>query len=102
MCLIAQRLRYDILKNKKNWRQKTDPKNIGSAYYFNNLTSSNAWFEGVSLLSCFFMEKVVTDVTRCKMQQFLTGSWNFERLLFGYSLNIRSLLVHAAFYKVPN
>ena len=48
------------------------------------------------------MKNVVTRVTRCKMQQFLTGSWNLAWLLIDYSLVTRWLLVHAAFYDVSN
>ena len=36
------------------------------------------------------MKNVVTRVTRPKMQEFLTGSWNFAWLLVGYSLVTRS------------
>ena len=36
------------------------------------------------------MKNVGTCVTRCKIQQFLTGSWNFAWLLVGYSLVARS------------
>ena len=36
------------------------------------------------------MKNVVTRVTRCKMHQFLTGSWNFAWLLVGYLLVTRS------------
>ena len=55
------------------------------------------------------MKNVVTRVTRCKMHQFVTGSWNFIWLLVAYSLLTRWLLVHAlpqlfdaAFHEVPN
>ena len=36
------------------------------------------------------MKIMLTRVTRCKMQQFLTGRWSFEWLLVGYSLVTRS------------
>lgn len=56
-----------------------------------------------------FMKIVVIIVTRCKMQQFLTVTWNFEWLLVGYLLFTSWLLAHsllllfiAAFNKVPN
>ena len=32
------------------------------------------------------MKNMVTHVTRCKMQQFLTGGWNFAWSLAGYLL----------------
>ena len=31
------------------------------------------------------MENMITRVTRCKTEQFLTGSWTFAWLLIGYS-----------------
>ena len=43
------------------------------------------------------MKNMVTRVTRCKMQQVLTGSWNFAWLLVGYSLVTRWLLVGYSF-----
>ena len=55
------------------------------------------------------MKNMVTRVTRCKIQQFLTGSWNFTWLLVGYSLVTRWLLLRAllqlfdaAFHEVSN
>ena len=55
------------------------------------------------------MKNAVTRVTRCKMHQFLTGSWNFAWLPGDYSLVTRCLFVHAllqlfaaASHKVPN
>ena len=47
------------------------------------------------------MKNMFTRVTRCKMQQFLTGRWSFAWLLVGYSLFTRSRSA-AAFHEVPN
>ena len=44
------------------------------------------------------MKNVVTQVSRCKMQEFLTGTQNSVWLLDGYSLVAPWLLVHAAFH----
>ena len=55
------------------------------------------------------MKNMITRGIRCKMQQFLTGGWNFAWLLVGYSLVTHRLLVHnslqlfdPAFHEVPN
>ena len=55
------------------------------------------------------MKNVGTRVTRRKMQQFLTRSWNFAGSLIGYLLVTRWLLVYlllqffdASFDTVPN
>ena len=48
------------------------------------------------------MKNVVTRLTRCKMQQFLTEIWNFAWLLVSYSLVTRWLLVNGALHEVPN
>ena len=48
------------------------------------------------------MKNVVTRVTRCKMQQPLTGTWNFACFLVGYSLVTVLLLAYSAFHEVPN
>ena len=55
------------------------------------------------------MKNVVTRVTRCKMDQFLTRSWNFTLLLVAYTLGTCWLLVrallklfHATSQEVPN
>ena len=42
-----------LSKKKKIWRQKTYTEDIGRVYHCNNLTSSNASFEGVSLKPCY-------------------------------------------------
>ena len=42
------------------------------------------------------MKNMVTLFTCCKMQQLLTGNWNFAWLLVGYLLVTRWLLVHAS------
>ena len=39
------------------------------------------------------MKKVVTRVTRCKMHQILTESWNFAWLLVDCSLLVSTLLL---------
>ena len=41
------------------------------------------------------MKNVVTCFTRCKMYQFLPGSWDFACLLVGYLFVTRWLLIHA-------
>ena len=41
------------------------------------------------------MKNMVTRVTRCKVQHFLTGSCNFAWLLVGYSVGTRWLLDYA-------
>ena len=41
------------------------------------------------------MKNVVTCFTRCKMYQFLPGSWDFAWLLVGYLLVTCWLLVRA-------
>ena len=55
------------------------------------------------------MKNMVNRITRCKIQQCLTGSGIFAWLLIVYSLFTRCLLVHAvlqlfdaAFHEVPN
>ena len=45
------------------------------------------------MISCYLLMKNV--VTRCKMQQFLTESWNFAWSLIAYSLVTGWLLIHA-------
>ena len=43
------------------------------------------------------MKNVATRVSHCKMQQFLSRSWNFAWLLVGYSLVTCSLRVFCSF-----